>query len=201
MRPFAPAPLLALVALIAVTGPTYSAPRGLAGAQEGAPPEAPPEREDAPREEEGWLPGAQAVTPAGRIPIERVRAGDRVLARDETTGAVRYGSVTRVVRGRAARSMALRVAEVRPGPRAYDPVQTLRCTPGTRLWVEGIGWLPASRLRVGQRLLGPTRERLLITAHEEHPERRETVALEIDGAQAYFVAGQARDVAAVRVAR
>jgi superfamily II DNA or RNA helicase len=79
----------------------------------------------------------------GYVPIADVRVGDLVPAFDETTGNLVSRRVSRVMRRRPTALVRIWLSDG----------TTLPCTPDHPIWVQGVGWVAASRLRVGLRVL------------------------------------------------
>jgi hypothetical protein len=103
------------------------------------PPAPPPSRSGAPKE--CLAAGTPAWTDRGAVPIEQVRAGDRVLSQDPESGRLAYKPVLDTT--------------IRP-PAGLIRIDlkghSLRTTGGHPFWVSGQGWVKASDLRPGMRL-------------------------------------------------
>lgn len=86
--------------------------------------------------------GTPVLTPEGEKPIEQLKAGDYVLARDETNveGALEPKPIERTLNGHAE------IVELHVGG------QMIRTTAPHPFFVQGRGWTPAAELRSGDRL-------------------------------------------------
>jgi hypothetical protein len=95
------------------------------------------------RNSECFTPGTMVWTQTGRMPIERVMVGDRVLSQDVNTGELAYKPVL----GRTMRE---------PQPRIKIEIggESITSTGSHPYWANGNGWLLAKQLEVGARLHG-----------------------------------------------
>lgn len=82
--------------------------------------------------------GTLVWTDKGRIPIESVRVGTRVLARSDSTYKDTYQPVTQLMQRQAERTLHISTG--------YDSFQTTDEHP---FWLQGQGWTTASRLENG----------------------------------------------------
>ncbi|GAA0245263.1 hypothetical protein GCM10010492_50780 [Saccharothrix mutabilis subsp. mutabilis] len=95
-----------------------------------------------------FAPGTPVVLADGtRVPIEQVRVGDVVLARNPLDGEVTGRPVVDVIVG-SGRKHLVDVDLDRAGP------EVLTATAGHPFWVEGRGWVPAGALAAGDRVVG-----------------------------------------------
>jgi len=104
--------------------------------------------------------GTPVHTNQGDVPIEKIRVGEEVEARDSATGREEYKPVTALVPGHPGRLVEIRVAGER---------QPLRASVGHPFWVERDDatagtWIAAGQLRLGDRLLTMKGEWRAITA-------------------------------------
>ena len=170
-----------------------------------------------------FLAGTLVQTQSGRKPIEEIAVGDRVLSRDDSTGAQGYKRVVRLFRGETTRVVHLRIAKAasvqrgrsqrhrvgqgkggsssdgeegsEPARSGGDDEQTLRCTTEHPFWVQGRGWVPAGKLRVGDELSGSQGERLVVSGHEVRQEQADHYNFEVEDWHTYFVSETEADPA------
>ncbi len=129
-----------------------------------------------------FLAGTLVWTAEGKKPIEAVRAGERVLSRDERTGAVSYQKVARTFRRVSPATVTVRAGE-----------EIIKTTPEHPFWVEGKGWVAAKELAKGERLVTPNEEALIVRAVKVEAVRGPPVAvynLEVESTHTYFVGKQ-----------
>jgi hypothetical protein len=107
-----------------------------------------------------FVPGTKVWTNTGTVAIEKVQAGDFVLAQNVETGELAYKPVSATTFG-----SPLPLVEIRAGG------EQIRCTFGHLFWVSGSGWQMAKELKVGQ-LLYTARGPLTIDAVEKSGEAR-----------------------------
>jgi hypothetical protein len=88
-----------------------------------------------------FAPGTVVWTQSGRLPIETIKAGDRVLAQNVETGELAYKPV-------------LAATVRRPGPRIKIGLgrESITATPSHPFWVDGKNWQLTKQLEVGCRL-------------------------------------------------
>lgn len=85
--------------------------------------------------------GTPVWTESGFVPIEKIRAGDRVLAQEIETGELAYKPVLATTVRQAPHHLRLAVAD-----------ETIQLTSGHNLWVPGRGWMRAKDLQPGMPL-------------------------------------------------
>ncbi|HUG69533.1 MAG TPA: polymorphic toxin-type HINT domain-containing protein [Pirellulaceae bacterium] len=90
-----------------------------------------------------FLPGTLVWTETGSVPIEKVRAGDRVLSQHPETGELTYKLVIDTTVRPPSTTLRLGLGE-----------EEIATTLGHPLWVAGNGWLMAKELKVGDLLHG-----------------------------------------------
>lgn len=88
-----------------------------------------------------FLAGTRVRAQTGLIPVESIRAGDRVLAQDQDTGELSYKLVLRTTVRPPARMLRIRTV-------SEEFVTTL----GHPFWVDGHGWKMAKELAAGDLL-------------------------------------------------
>jgi len=128
--------------------------------------------------DECFVAGTPVVTRRGLRPIETILAGDMVLNRDLTTGALRWKPVLKATTRQPAATIAITLTDAGGG-------ETFRCSTGHLFWVSGKGWKKASELRANDVVHGaqaPAR----IAAVEPQPSAP-TYNLEVADAPNYFV--------------
>lgn len=131
---------------------------------------------------ECFVAGTPVVTADGERPIESIRAGDRVLARDAATGETAVREVVRrfVTPGKEVLRLTVRSED--------DGVsETLGVTPGHPFRVAGRGWVGAGELAVGDELESAGGGRLRVAAVERTGERETVYNFEVEGVHTYFV--------------
>lgn len=163
-----------------------------------------------------FLAGTLVETESGRVSIENITSGDRVLSREECTGHQGYKEVKRVFRGETDRIVYLRIAVCSPptqrGGKDSDRIgascdagedgaevesasdadgQLLRCSPPHPFWVCGRGWVKAEHLSVGDRLVGARGETLRVVGHELRSERARVFNFHVADWRTYFVSERA----------
>jgi serine protease inhibitor len=124
--------------------------------------------------------GTPVLTPDGEKPIEQLKIGDYVLARDEhnVEGAVEPRRVEAVSNDHA------KTVEIQVGG------QTIRATHAHPFFVKGQGWTPAGQLRAGH-LLATDRDEWTEVQRVSLPEGAEPVFnLRVAGHHTYFVGGE-----------
>lgn len=117
--------------------------------------------------------------------IKDIEVGDYVLARDQfdaQDGVERR----RVVRKFVKTADHLRVVRFRD---ARGNVETIQTTDDHPFWVEGVGWLMAKDLLVGDQVDQPDGANAVVlsSVREEHPEGITVYNFEVEGDHTYFV--------------
>ncbi|MFJ6408813.1 ricin-type beta-trefoil lectin domain protein [Streptomyces hydrogenans] len=97
-----------------------------------------------------FVPGTEVVMADGSTkPIERVRAGDRIVATDPRTGATRAETVTSTIRGQGEKRLVEVVIDTDGTKGAATSAIT--ATDGHPFWVPALGkWVDATDLTPGQ---------------------------------------------------
>jgi hypothetical protein len=85
--------------------------------------------------------GTKVWTLSGRLPIERIKAGDEVLSQDVETGELQYKPVLRTTINPLGRTMKIGLGK-----------ESITCTAAHPLWVVGDGWRFARQLAPRARL-------------------------------------------------
>lgn len=85
--------------------------------------------------------GTSVWTPAGEVPIERIKLGDRVLSQDTDTGELAFKPVLQVTTRQPSRMIKVDLGS-----------ETITATRGHPFWVNGQGWQMAKKLSVGANL-------------------------------------------------
>ena len=114
-----------------------------------------PWHRDLPGQVACFVPGTKVWTVTGTLPIEKIQAGDWVLAQNVESGELGYKPVSAVTTG-----PQLPLVEIRAGG------ETIRCTLGHLFWVSGSGWRMAKQLKAGE-LLHTVRGPLAIESVEQ----------------------------------
>lgn len=104
-----------------------------------------------------FLPGTDVWTETGPLSIEKVKAGDRVLAQHPDTGELAYRMVSGTTVGPPLKTLRILIDD-----------EELVCTLGHPFWLVGSGWKMAKELKVGDRLHG-LHGSVAIDAIEEGP--------------------------------
>jgi RHS repeat-associated protein len=126
---------------------------------------------------------------SGTKTIEKIVAGDMVLAREEATGRL---APKRVLRTFAHRVEHLVVVQIRPAGSGF--VQELRTTEDHPFWVEGEGWVGASHLQPGKAVVQADGLWGVVagTRAEDHPEGVMVYNFQVEGYHTYFAGGAKR---------
>lgn len=127
-----------------------------------------------------FLAGTLVVAEGGRRPIESLRPGDRVLARDEITAGSGWKEVSQVHRNRAQSVTSVTFAG-----------RTVRSTAEHPWMARGRGWTRAADLRPGDRLIGEAGEDVLVEAVSTVQEAAATFNISVEEHKTYFVAASA----------
>lgn len=118
--------------------------------------------------------GTQIVTSTGSCPIESLRIGDVVLAKDIETGELAYKPVIRTT-----------VRSPQPLMTLHTAGESIRTTLGHYFWISGRGWRMAKEIKPGDRLHGVQGT---VTVTDVSRGGHEAVYnLVVEGANTYFV--------------
>ncbi|MEW9702676.1 polymorphic toxin-type HINT domain-containing protein [Paenibacillus sp. SI8] len=120
--------------------------------------------------------GTKVLTEDGEKPIEEVKVGDKVLAKDDETGEQAYKEVTGLFQKQADEIYHL-----------YIGNEIIEVTGKHPFWLADNGWTLVEDLKVGDLLLSSTGEKLAIKKIEI--EKRNTIVynFEVDEFHSYFV--------------
>ena len=121
--------------------------------------------------------GTKVATADGAKPIQRIRVGDRVWARDLTSGRSQLRQVTGLFNKRADRLVRISAAGA-----------VLQVTPEHPLYSPDKGWVDAGQLHRGDRLLARDGRTLTITAVSSRAARTTVYNFEVEGDHNYYVA-------------
>jgi hypothetical protein len=113
--------------------------------------------------------------------IEEVKAGDKVLSKDEVSGKI---VAKEVVNTKVRTAPSTLVIEVAGGTR----VET---TPEHPFYVEGTGWTPAGRLAIGNAIVTRAGPSLKIVRIETKEKPATVYNFEVEGTHSYFVGNPA----------
>ena len=115
--------------------------------------------------------------------IEDIVPGDLVMAKDVLTGRVGARRVIRTFRNVAYHQRHVEIAG------SDGRIQSLTTTDGHPFWVDGEGWVHASRLAGGQYLVqyDGGHSLVLSSVHEAHPGGVAIFNFEVEGLHDYFV--------------
>ncbi|HEX4462376.1 MAG TPA: polymorphic toxin-type HINT domain-containing protein [Polyangia bacterium] len=100
-----------------------------------------------------FIAGTLVLTESGEQPIETVREGDRVLARDELTGAVELQTVTRTFVTPDMPLVDVQIVRGTNNNGGDDDVDVVTATPGHLFWTADRGWTRAEQLAPGEPLI------------------------------------------------
>ena len=125
--------------------------------------------------------GTLVDTRDGPRPIEEIRPGDVVTARDQLTGEVEERQVVQTFEH--ADSAVVEVTYVD----AQGKVETLGATPDHPFHVDGVGWVEAGKLLPGQHLTGLDGDYLVVQHVALDEERHTTYNFEVGEFHTYFV--------------
>lgn len=128
-----------------------------------------------------FVAGTPVATPEGLRPIESLRPGDRVLARDGATGAVDFKPVVRTY---VTPSKPVLDVEITAPDGA---VEILGVTAEHPFYVEGRGWVRAGLLAFGERGVSSIGASVALGATMERDELVTVYNLEVEGFHTYFV--------------
>ncbi|GAC42103.1 polymorphic toxin-type HINT domain-containing protein [Paenibacillus popilliae] len=120
--------------------------------------------------------GTLVQTETGFKPIEQIRVGDLVYAKDETTGKTEYHRVIQLFQGQADKTYHITVNGI--------PITTTGEHP---FWVHGQGWLEARHLKAGDLLQSPEGTHYPIDRIEIKNNSASTYNFGVEGVHNYFV--------------
>jgi YD repeat-containing protein len=120
--------------------------------------------------------GTIVATAAGAKAIQHIRVGDRVWARDLTTGKSQLRRVTGLFHKQATRLLTITIAGT-----------TVRVTPEHPFWKPGKGWVLAGDLRSGDQLLTRDGRTLTITRISSRAANVTVYNFEVEGDHNYYV--------------
>lgn len=127
-----------------------------------------------------FVAGTLVWTSYGMVPIEQVKVGDLVLAKDESTGAIVFRPVEAeiVFRETAVLDLTLLHGDSR--------TETIRTTDEHPFWVDGQGWTRANALQPGQSVDGISGASTVVSLAFSN-QRSTVYNLTIGGDPNYFV--------------
>jgi hypothetical protein len=108
-----------------------------------------------------------------------VKAGERVLSRDEKTGEVSYRQVVRTFQSEVQELVTVKAGK-----------ETIKTTTNHPFWVAGKGWVAAKELAKGERLVTPDEKTLVVGEVRVEAVRGPPVAVynfEVENTHTYFV--------------
>ena len=128
-----------------------------------------------------FVAGTPVATPNGPKPIETLRVGDLVLARDEATGSVDYKPVLRTY---VTPSRPVLDVEVEGPDGKMDAIGATEEHP---FFIEGRGWVRAKNLGLGEQALASSGRPLSVAAIGQRADVATVYNLEVDDYHTYFV--------------
>ncbi len=133
-----------------------------------------------------FAPDTLVQTDRGPVEISKLEPGDMVLARDELTGQETYQPVIDIFFSNHADQLELKLAKSLNG----EVVETLITTDGHPFYLKDTGWVDASVLKVGDKIMTSGGNWLSVY----HTERLEQIApafnIEVTQAHTYFVGAE-----------
>ncbi|WP_229686412.1 polymorphic toxin-type HINT domain-containing protein [Longimycelium tulufanense] len=120
--------------------------------------------------------GTAVETADGTKPIEQIKVGDTVWARDITSGVSRLRHVTALFSREATKLVTITVGDL-----------TVDTTPEHPFWVVGYGWVEAGELKVGDRLQSRDGAQPVISSLSTRDERTSVYNFEVEGDHNYYV--------------
>lgn len=126
-----------------------------------------------------FVAGTPIATPEGALPIEQVRAGDRVLSVDPRTGESKVEAVLATYRTPDREVIDLELRDHAP----------LRVTPGHVFFSADRGFVMARELREGEALLDPHGARVFVTRVAPRAEHETVYNFDVDVTHTYFAGG------------
>jgi RHS repeat-associated protein len=128
-----------------------------------------------------FVEGTPVHTARGPVPIEQIREGDIVAAKDEVNGEIVWKPVVRLFRN--ADQEIVRVSLMRDGGTPEDIGASLEHP----FWIEGHGWTAASDLQPGDRLVRLHGGEATVASVAHQVEREDTYNFEVADVNTYFV--------------
>ncbi len=123
--------------------------------------------------------GTRVKTNRGSKPIERVRIGDRVWARDLKTGKPRLRRVTGLFSKRAQRLLTITVG-----------TSKFEVTPEHPMWVAGRGWVDSGHLREGDHLARFDGREVEVASIRHRSAAVTVYNFEVEGDRNYFISDE-----------
>ena len=127
--------------------------------------------------------GTPVHTAAGLTPIEDIREGDFVAARDERTGETSWRPVMRLFRNAGKETVRVSYMD------GQGEEETLGASLEHPFRVAGRGWVGAGELKPGDRIVRRDGGSLTVKQVVRDPVRRDTFNFEVAGVHTYFVGG------------
>jgi hypothetical protein len=120
-----------------------------------------------------------------QIAIEKVKAGDLVLSRNEKTGKTEVKTVQNTTVHQVSKVIALSFADALTG----QVVDTIVTTPNHPFYVQGVGFVEAGQLGIGTQIVTRAGPNLIVTgsAQQCQPEGYLVYNFEVDDDHTYFV--------------
>ena len=128
-----------------------------------------------------FVAGTPVLTRSGLRPIESLRTGDTVLARNEKTGQVSYRRVLRTIQHDDKQTLLITVRS------STGAEETLEATPNHRFWTTGSAWTRADGLSVGSHLINPQGAPLTVVAVAPGKAGTTVYNIEVDEFHSYYV--------------
>ncbi|MGW0955774.1 polymorphic toxin-type HINT domain-containing protein [Streptomyces sp. NPDC002545] len=145
-----------------------------------------------------FLPETPIVMADGSTkPISDVKIGDHVFAADEVTGELTVSPVTDVIIGDGTKDLVTLSVDADGDGRS----QKITATAGHPFYAQGRGWVDASELRPGERLMNPRGPVPTVTATSRTQEIRTVYNLTVAGSHTYFVAADGQSALVHNCAR
>ena len=129
-----------------------------------------------------FVAGTLVMTAVGSTPIEDIKAGDFVWARDDQSEAP---VLRRVLQTFVTEDQEIVALELRADDANSN--ELLESTPGHPFWVRDTGWVQAADLWPGDELLTGTGAWMEVHSITAEPTRQRVFNFEVDGAHSYFV--------------
>jgi len=131
-----------------------------------------------------FVAGTMVVTDVGARPIETLRIGDTVLARDENTGQTAYKPITEIYVNDQGSVWELKVAFGNGATNVHE------VTGNHPYWVDGQGWVAVENLTVGSYLTTETGMTAALVSKRDTGHVERTYNLEVADFHTYFVGEQ-----------